>query len=107
VMVGSRMTPTSRHVGRNLLELLQPFPAEAVFVDCKTSGIAAGPRQVRDEAGPDRIRGLREHDRHRAGRLQQWRHDRAARGQNDVRRERDQFLRAYRRMRSASPTAQR
>jgi hypothetical protein len=51
------------------------------------SGIESGRR-----AG-DRIRGLREHDWHGAGNLQQRPDDRAARGQDDVRRERDQFSR--------------
>ena len=58
-----------RHAGRDLFEQLQPFRADAVFELGKTGDVAARPRQARDEAGADRIRGLREHDRHGAGRL--------------------------------------
>jgi hypothetical protein len=42
-----------------------------------------------DEAGADRIGGLREHDRHGASRLEQPTHDLAAGGQDDVGGERD------------------
>ena len=84
----------SRHARRDLLEQLQPFPADAVFEIHETGGVAARPRQAVDEAGADRIGDDdREHDRHGAGRLQQRRHGRGAMGQNDVRRERDQFRR--------------
>ena len=82
----------SRHAWRDLLEQLQPFPAQAVFESHETGGVAARPRQAVDEAGADRIDDDREHDRHRAGRLQQRPHGRAM-GQDDVRRERDQFRR--------------
>jgi hypothetical protein len=92
-MAASRRTATRVTRGAISLEQLKPLSADAVFKDCKAGGIAARPRQARDEAGPDRIRGLREHDRYRAGRLQQRRHNRAARGQDYVRRERDQFCR--------------
>ena len=52
-----------------------------------------GRARLLDEAGADRIGDGREHDRHGAGHLQQRRHGRAAIGQDDVRRERDQFRR--------------
>jgi hypothetical protein len=55
--------------------------------------IAAGVRQARDEAGTDRINGLHEHDRYRSGDPLQFRYASAGGGQNDVRRERDQFRR--------------
>ena len=61
----------------------------------KSGGVAARPRQAFDEAGADRIGDDREHDRHRAGRLQQRPHGRAARGQDHVRRERGQFRRVF------------
>ena len=85
----------SRHARRDLLEQLQPFPAQAVFELHKAGGVAARPRQAIDEAGADRIGDDREHDRHGAGRLQQRRHGRGASGQDDVRRERDQFRRVF------------
>jgi hypothetical protein len=81
----------SRHAWRNLLEQFQPFPAHAVFEQSKTGGIAARPRQALDEAGADRVDHIDEHDRDGVGRLFQRRHARAARRQNDVRRECDQF----------------
>ena len=61
----------------------------------KAGGIAARPRQAVDQAGPNRIGDVREHDRHSAGCLQQRRHSRAASGQDDVWRERDQFRRVF------------
>jgi hypothetical protein len=70
----------ARHAGRDLFEQLQPFRADAVFELGKTGGVASRLRQARDEAGADRIGGLREHDRHGAGRLEQPTHDLAARG---------------------------
>ena len=82
-----------RHARRDLLEQLQPFAADAVFELREPGDVAARPRQARDEAGADRIDDLHEHDRHGAGRLLQRRHDRDAAGQDDVRRERDQFRR--------------
>src|SRR5215510_128858 len=83
----------SRHVGRDLFEQLQPFTADTVFENRKTGGVAPRPRQAFNEAGPNRIRGPRKHDRYGASRLQQRRYDRAPRSQDDVRRERDQFRR--------------
>jgi hypothetical protein len=81
------------NVGRNLFEQLQPFTADAIFVNRKTGGVAPRPRQAFDEAGPNRIGGPRKHDRHSASRLQQRRYYRASTSQDDVRRERDQFRR--------------
>ena len=78
----------SRHVRCDLFEQLQIFPAHAVFHIGKTGGVTARPRQAIDVARADRIVGLREHDRHGAGRLEQRPHACAARGQDDVRRER-------------------
>ncbi len=59
----------------------------------KSGGVAARPRQGRDEASTDRIRCLREDDRYGSGRLQQQRHDLAASGQDDIWCEREQFRR--------------
>ena len=83
----------ARHARRDLLEQLQPFSRQAVFELHEAGGVAARPRQAIDEAGADRIGDDREHDRHGAGRLQQRPHGRGASGQDDVRRERDQFRR--------------
>src|SRR5437016_5113697 len=55
----------------------------------------AGPRQAIDEPGTDRIGDLNKHDWDRARRLQKGRHGCGARGQDDVRRERDQFRRVF------------
>ena len=83
----------SRHAWCGLLEQFQPFRAQTEFETNKACGVAARPRQAVDEAGADRIDDDREHDRHRAGRLQHRSHGRSARGQNDVGRERGQFRR--------------
>jgi hypothetical protein len=80
-----------RQVRRNLLEQLQPFPADAVFVLHETGGVAARPRQTRHEARANRIDDLDEHDRHGAGRPLHRSRDGGGRGQNDIRRERNQF----------------
>ena len=80
-----------RHAGRDLSEQLQPFGADAVFEQHETGGVATRPRQAVDEAGADRIGDDREHDRHRAGCLQQ--RPRGCRTVRDdhVRRKRGQF----------------
>jgi hypothetical protein len=59
----------SRHARRDLLEQIQPFPAQAIFILDKAGGVAARPRQAIDEAGADRISDKREYYRHGAGRL--------------------------------------
>src|SRR5262245_32022174 len=61
----------SLYAGRDLLEELQPFSADAVFIKHKTSSITAWPGESFDEAGAHRFGELHEHDRHSAGRLQQ------------------------------------
>ena len=83
----------SRHARRDLLEQLQPFPADAVFERHETGGVAARPRQAVDEAGADRIGRSHEHHRHVACRRQNHSRGRSAAGQNEVGRERDQFRR--------------
>jgi hypothetical protein len=50
---------------------------------------AARPRQAGDQAEPDRIDGIGEHDRQSAGRLLQHWHGRGAASEDNVRRERD------------------
>src|SRR5262249_48369584 len=85
----------SRHARRDLFEQFEPFRANTVFEYGKTSDVAARSRQAIDEASADRIRRLREYDRHAARRLQQRRYDRAASSQDDVWRQRDQFRRIF------------
>ena len=81
----------SRHAGRDLFEQLQPFAAQAVFERGETGGVAARPRQARDETGADRVDDLHEHARHGAGGLKQRRRGcGASRSDEDVRRERGQ-----------------
>jgi len=79
------------HTWRDLFQQFQPFSAEGVFRSHEAGDVAARLRQAVDEAGPDRIAGDREHDRHAAGRLQQRPHGRRAMRQDDVGRERSQF----------------
>src|SRR5262245_56000868 len=85
----------SRHAWRNLLEQLQPFPADAVFGTHETSSVAARPPQAVDKARSDRIDRDWEHNRDGSSRLQQWQHGQGPMGQNDVWRERDQFRRVF------------
>src|SRR5262249_12193030 len=56
----------SLHVGRDLLEQFQPFPADAVFEIHESRDVAAWSREAIDEAGGDRIGDLHKHDRHGA-----------------------------------------
>src|SRR6516164_9452829 len=86
-----------RHARRNLLEQFDPFRTQTVFEQHKAGGVAARPRQTIDEAGADWIAGNREHDRHRPGCLKHWPRS-TAHGQDDIRRERDQFHRVFARV---------
>ena len=92
-MAGIPKDRHSRHVRRDLLEQLQPFRAHAVFEIVKPVALPPGRARLATKPAPTGSSDVREHDRHGAGRLQQRRHGRAASGQNDVRRERDQFRR--------------
>jgi hypothetical protein len=47
--VGIPKDRRARHAGRDLLEQLQPFPADAPFKRYETGGVAARPRQAGDE----------------------------------------------------------
>ena len=55
----------ARQPGADLLEQLQPFPAQAGFENHEAGGVAARPRKAIDEAGGDGIGADREHDRNR------------------------------------------
>jgi hypothetical protein len=57
----------SRHVRRQLLEQLQPFPACAEFGRGKTGRIAAWSRHTFHYAGTNRLGNRHEHDRDDAG----------------------------------------
>jgi hypothetical protein len=83
----------SRHAGRNLFEQLQPFPTHAKFVSSKTGSVAARPRQAGDPAAADRIDHRYEYDRHGAARLLQRPHGCTSCGQDDIRRDGNQFCR--------------
>src|SRR5262249_2135159 len=58
------------YAGRDLLEQLQPFPADAVFIQHESGSVAARPAEGFDEAGAYRLGDLPEHDRHGTRRLQ-------------------------------------
>src|SRR5262249_5025433 len=78
---------------RDLLEQLQPFPAQTVFEQQKAGGVAAWPGQAINEAAADRIDSSREHDWHGAACLLQCAHGCSGRGQDHVGHERNQFRR--------------
>src|SRR5262245_13290863 len=85
----------SRYLRRNLPEQLQPFCARTILDLSKPRGVAARSRQALYETGRNGIGGLCEYDRNRARHLQQRPYDRAARGQDDLRRHPDQFHRIF------------
>ena len=85
----------SRHIGRDLFEKFEPFRAHAILKQDEAGGIAARPRQTIHKSSADRIDGVCEHDRHGSGYRLQRRNSRAGRGQDDIRRERDQFGREF------------
>ena len=49
--VGIAQDRSARCVGRNLLEYLQPFRADAVVKQDKTCGVAAGPGPLMTQSG--------------------------------------------------------
>ena len=83
----------TRHIGRDLLQQLEPFAADGIFKVGEACDIAARARQVGDVACANRICDQRENDRDCPARLQQRRDGRARMGQDDVGHERDQLLR--------------
>ena len=89
----SRRTAARVTPGCDLFEQLEPFCAEAVLEQGKSSDVATRPRQALDESRADRIDNTHEHNRrHRANLLE--RPHRSARGSNnDFRRERDKLRR--------------
>ena len=93
--VGIPQDRHSLHAGRDLLEQLQPFSADAVFEKHETGGVAARVRKAVDEPAGDWIGDDREHDWHGARRLQQRPYGRGARCQNDIRRKCGQLCRVF------------
>src|SRR6516164_7274129 len=85
--------PHSLYAGRDLLEQLQPFPTDAVFIQHETSSVAARLREAIDEAGADRFGNLDEHDRHGTSRPQQRPRGCTGNSQDDVGRKCNQFRR--------------
>src|SRR5215813_6365324 len=77
----------------DLLEQPQPFRGNAVFIQHKTSSVAARPSEAIDQTGADWFGDLHEHDRHSARRLEQRPSGRSASSQDDVGRECNQFRR--------------
>ena len=59
------------HARSDLFEQLQPFRADAIFVQHKTSSVAARPRESFHETGADRFSDLHENDRYGTSSLQQ------------------------------------
>src|SRR4029079_4200987 len=70
----------SRHVWRDLLEQLQPFPAQTVFEEQEPGSVTAWSGKAIYKAAADRIDDTHKHDRHGTRRLLQCRQGRAASG---------------------------
>jgi len=68
----------SGHVWRDLLEQLQPFPAQTVLEQQEAGGVAARSGKTIYEAAANRIDDIHKHDRHATGRLLQRGQGRAA-----------------------------
>src|SRR5262249_9073434 len=75
----------------NFLEQLNPFPGDGIFCKSKTSRIATGSREAFHKPATNRIGDVHEYNRDGAGCLQHRSYGRGAIGEDDVRRERDQF----------------
>src|SRR5205807_1595015 len=81
--VGSASFPNDRcalHPGRDLLEQLEPFRADAELEQGKSGDVAARARQALDKAGADRITDHGEHDWGYAGGMLQLHHRMVAAG---------------------------
>jgi hypothetical protein len=81
-MTATRFTP-----GAISLSSSSHFPVEYR----ESGGVAARPRQARDEASANRVGDIHKYDRHRARRLSQRPGDRRADGQDHIRCQHHQF----------------
>ena len=79
--------------GSFLLEEIDPFSAETEFVVHEACNVAPWPGQAIEDARTDRIAHPRKHDRHRARELLDCHRPWCARGEDDIRRQREQFRR--------------
>ena len=94
-MAGSRRTAARVTPGAISLSSSSHFPL-MLYSNCiKPVALPPGRARLSTKPAPTGSATMREHDRHGAGRLQQRPHGRAASGQDDVRRERDQFRRVF------------
>src|SRR5262245_12920351 len=75
----------------DLLEQLQPFPADRILVDREAGHVASGTRQAFHIAGCNRVCDTGEHDRDGAACFQQGRDSAAGKGEDDIRRERNEL----------------
>src|SRR5262249_4520650 len=94
-MLESRRTATRVTRGATSLSSSSHLPPMELFVDGKSRGVAARPRQALDVAGRNRVADTRKHDRYGARRLQQWREGGAGGSQDDIGLERDQLGRVF------------
>src|SRR6516225_6379419 len=78
---------------RDLPEEIQVFSADTEFVEHEASYVAPWPGQVVNDARTDRIGHVCKHDRHRARELLECYRPYGARGEDDIRRQREQFRR--------------
>src|SRR5262245_15042484 len=83
----------SCHAWRDLFEQFDPFSAQAVLEQRKSSDVAARLRQALDVSDSNRVDDTDEHNRHGAASLLQCSRDGARRGENDLGRKRDKFCR--------------
>src|SRR5262249_49401090 len=79
------------NVGRNLFKQLYPFTAQTVFKNHKACRAATRSVEPCDETRADWIGDRDEHNRQRAAGMLQRRHAKCASGEDDIRRESDQF----------------
>ena len=77
------------------LEQLKPFRAQGEFERGKSSNVAAGLRQARDEASANGITHVYEYNRDGSRCLLQRTHGRIAVRQNRVRRQRNELRRIF------------
>ena len=90
-IAGSRMTATRVTRGAISLSSSSHLPHMPYSKEVKPVALPPGRARLSTKPAPTGSSTTHEHDRNGAGGLLQRSHDRAAKGQDDVRRERDQF----------------